>query len=629
VATTMRTLVSGIVLAAIVPFVACSASDKGSRVRGSGGDGGTSSTTGGTGAVSITGGGGNVSLDGGGTTGTGGSSGAPVVEQCPGPLDAGLAAALAAGGPVDPQMRWLYPYDKTVFPRGMTPPVFQWAPAGGAPPTAVYVRLHTQGWEYKGCFGPVNPARLQLPQDIWDQATTAANGVANPLIVELTTAVNGVVSGPIVETWAIAPATLKGVVFYNTYNSPQVQNNGAVMRMIPGQAPQPYLTQTGLAPLGPCVSCHALSAHGQHLVAETHTYPAGPYISASYPVGPTANPAQIAPLDAAGFGGVFPDGSRVMTSGSPGTTIPFPFPLGPGNLPGMEGPRLSRLFNMANGQDMAPAGWTVQHAKMPMFSPDGTKLVFNHHEASDGHSLAVMDYNAATNTFSNLVPIYSNPQLYPGWPFFTPDNKGVVFVLGDAADYVSAHPARPIVARSDLYYVDIATKQAVRLSRAGGYEGSQVYLPYPGRDERYEFFPTVSPVAAGGYFWAFFTSRRNYGNSIVTPGAEDVATKKIWVTAIDIDAPPGSDPSHPAFYLPGQEEPSGNVRAFAALEPCKDDGAQCATGIECCCGGCLDGGVCGCPVGCSKIDEKCTTAADCCEPSAACLGGFCAFIIPK
>jgi hypothetical protein len=42
--------------------------------------------------------------------------------------------------------------------------------------------------------------------------------------------------------------------------------------------------------------------------------------------------------------------------------------------------------------------------------------------------------------------------------------------------------------------------------------------------------------------------------------------KNIWVAAIDPNAPAGSDPSHPAFYLPGQEE-SGNYRPVFAPGP--------------------------------------------------------------
>jgi hypothetical protein len=182
---------------------------------------------------------------------------------------------------------------------------------------------------------------------------------------------------------------------------------------------------------------------------------------------------------------------------------------------------------------------------------------------------------------------------------------------------------------SDLWIVDVASKQSNVLSRANGFDGSTSYLPYPGRDERWEFFPTVSPVAAGGYYWLFFTSRRNYGNTVV--GAQDVAAaKQIWVSAIDIDAPAGSDPSHPAFWLPGQEPGAGNVRAFAALEPCKADGAQCSTGIDCCCGRC-EANVCGCvpPTECSKLDEKCETSSDCCDTTQRCINGFCAIVVPK
>jgi len=179
-------------------------------------------------------------------------------------------------------------------------------------------------------------------------------------------------------------------------------------------------------------------------------------------------------------------------------------------------------------------------------------------------------------------------------------------------------------------YVDVASGRAVPLARAGGFNGTASYLPYPGRDEHWEYFPTVSPVAAGGQFWLFFTSRRNYGNTIVGT-QDDVKSKKIWVSAIDIDPPAGADPSHPAFYLPGQEIDAGNVRAFAALEPCRADGQQCASGIDCCCGGCLNG-VCGCPMGCSKIDEKCTTVTDCCnhenDSSLRCINGFCGYAVP-
>jgi hypothetical protein len=347
-----------------------------------------------------------------------------------------------------------------------------------------------------------------------------------------------------------------------------------------------------------------------------------------------------------GMGAVSPDGSKVLTMGSPGDTATSGqvlFPDAPGNVPAMIGPATTKLLDTATGAEIPMTGWTVQYAKMPSFSPDGSVVAFNWHEDSDGHSLAVADFDQATNTASNIRVVYKHDTLYPGWPFITPDNKEIIFVLGNTPDYVSSYPGRVPLASSDLYIVDIATSNARPLNQANGYGSSgATYLPQPGRDEHLQFFPTISPVASGGYFWLFFTSRRTYGNRI-TQIADDAPTKKIWVSAIAID-PAGSaiqDPSAPAFYLPGQEAASGNIRAFAALEPCRVDGADCETGIDCCGGKCSNG-KCGdappvqiCneppPPPCSQIEERCNTADDCCpDPpkDIQCINGYCSVVEP-
>jgi hypothetical protein len=114
-------------------------------------------------------------------------------------------------------------------------------------------------------------------------------------------------------------------------------------------------------------------------------------------------------------------------------------------------------------------------------------------------------------------------------------------------------------------------------------------------------------------------------------------TKKIWVSAINIrtGADPIQDPSNPPFYLPGQEDASGNIRAFAALEPCHQDGDTCESGVDCCNGHCYMG-KCGVPPPpppgepppCSHTDERCATAADCCDAKATCVGHYCAVVEP-
>jgi hypothetical protein len=107
-----------------------------------------------------------------------------------------------------------------------------------------------------------------------------------------------------------------------------------------------------------------------------------------------------------------------------------------------------------------------------------------------------------------------------------------------------------------------------------------------------------------------------------------VGSKSIWVSAIDVNAAPGTDPSHPAFYLPGQELGSGNIRAFAVLAPCKGDGAGCESGLDCCGGTCTTG-KCGPPGTCAKTNDRCTPTVPCCLATDRCLGGYCGVAPPQ
>jgi hypothetical protein len=158
----------------------------------------------------------------------------------------------------------------------------------------------------------------------------------------------------------------------------------------------------------------------------------------------------------------------------------------------------------------------------------------------------------------------------------------------------------------------------------------------------------MNPIPSGGYVWVVFTSRRMYGNvATLAPSTSDprnydfrnisnYTTKKLWVAAIDLNAAPGTDPSHPAFYLPGQEIRAGNSRGFWTTEPCRADMIGCESGDECCGGYCQpsgDGGLActSTPPVCANTSEKCTTDADCCpvpEGPVACVGGYCSLSVP-
>jgi hypothetical protein len=163
-------------------------------------------------------------------------------------------------------------------------------------------------------------------------------------------------------------------------------------------------------------------------------------------------------------------------------------------------------------------------------------------------------------------------------------------------------------------------------------------------------------VLVGGYYWVFWTSTRKFGTHSTDAPADaiggeatygsvvaDAYKKRLWVSAIKPRLEAGgefatsdlTDLSSPAFYLEGQSE-TGNVRAFAALNPCKPTGQSCTTGIDCCTGFCdiKDGaamGECIAPQTCAKENERCAKDSDCCHVDAGtqplCVGGYCGSIV--
>jgi hypothetical protein len=289
---------------------------------------------------------------------------------------------------------------------------------------------------------------------------------------------------------------------------------------------------------------------------------------------------------------------------------------------------------------------------MPMFSPDGKLLAFNDFAIDAAHGLAVMDFDIPARSATNYRVVYTETDTTkrPGWPFFLPDSGGVVFTRTDGADFSGDGAGLiplPVGPWSDLYMVDVDTGANTLMARAMGFAsaadaGSDAasYLPFGVEDLHKNYFPTVSPVAAGGYFWVFFDSLRHYGNL----GLQ----RQLWGAAVTIDANGdySVDRSHPPYYLPGQELGTGNHRAFAALDPCKQDGDDCTSGIDCCGGFCHVpdappgdiavelAGTCTADVPeCSKTNERCLSDADCCAPAAdelpnSCIAGFCAYVVP-
>jgi hypothetical protein len=598
-----------------------------------------------------------------------------VVEN-PGNVDPGTQGALQGGGTADTAFKWLYPYDATVLPRDVPSPSMQFAatiPASTIAYDAAYVHVTAANLDYKGFFGPTpagQPARVQLSAAAWKTITGSAGG--GKVKVDVTKIAGGAVTGPTTETWTIAAGNLRGSIYYNSYSSALANGTGAILRLRPGS--QAELTIPTNAN-GECHVCHAVSANGTTLVAADERLNGNlPQSDTVYDLTNDAGILHTTNVSGTStsnsyyrvwdFGALTPDGTRFLRYGSVPDQGAAGEPWAP-NVRGLgesktdpttgqadNGERPSALFDSHDGSAIPAPGLDGQklHMMMPAFSPDGKHVAFNHYDTGAGKTIATMDFDPSTNTFSNLKDVVTLPTGYAGWPAFTPDSEYLFFAAGTDAEYdtVSDDTSHVPQPTSDLSIAHVPSKTMASADALNGVANGASYLPFPD-DPHLNFEPTILPVAAGGYYWVVFTSRRNYGNTVngdpyVGSGGAPSPRKKLWVAAIDIDsaehpATAARDITHPAFYLDGQELSAGNMRAFWALDPCHPQGDPCNTGDECCSGFCRqtnepDGAVvfaCVPPSGCSHESEKCTTAADCCDVNqgAECINGFCAKLGPR
>ena len=118
----------------------------------------------------------------------------------------------------DAALGWLYPYDKTVWPRGLLAPLLQWQ-SNAAGINAVYIHLTENNFEFEGYYSVTGPSQYHQPidQSAWDKATSSNSG--DNLHVEVKINGSAGVVGPITRDWTIAPGVLTGTIYYQTYAS--------------------------------------------------------------------------------------------------------------------------------------------------------------------------------------------------------------------------------------------------------------------------------------------------------------------------------------------------------------------------------------------------------------------------
>ncbi|HTQ41429.1 MAG TPA: hypothetical protein VMI75_01650 [Polyangiaceae bacterium] len=535
-----------------------------------------------------------------------------------------------------------YPYDGTVFPEGLLPPEQQWN--GGA--AGDQYSLHYTGphFDLTVYFEADPPSRMTLPVTMWNSLTSSLASL--PITVELHRLSGGTAYKSASQAWHVANANLRGDIYYWAINQGQIYKIDLASGMrspVFDSGPSTSLgTPTPLnsgSPNSPpwedngagkrCVACHSVSKDGSTLVSVFSRYSPG----STGPVGfvslATGAIADISDYTTDGiYDALSPDGAFSVVNYSDKSMGLV--------VSSTAMPAASALDGQTNLCD-------------PVFSPDGTLFALAANcDPGFGYPVEFRTSNLVVYSFSKTAPYFTNPQTVVtssgqgdaiAFPSFSPDSKFVFFQRGD---YSRAKYGTNQHGNDDLYVVP-AQAGAAPVALASANNPGNVL---PADSQHLNYAPTVNPIASGGYVWVVFTSPRDYGNEMVSPeGAPpNDATyqnhKQLWVAAVDANI--GTvDPSHPPFWLPGQDSTTANMFGYWALSPCKptmgDGGPQtCAAGFECCSGFCrdTDGGPPVCvdnPGGCHQVGEKCTTTADCCNSSGTvqCIGGVCQETMPQ
>lgn len=440
--------------------------------------------------------------------------------------DTALSALLAAGpthSGTEAGFKLLYPYEGTLFPRGLLAPLLMWSwDENDADAVRIELSTASGNYSWSGTFG--RPAiidelsrpfiRHPIPQDAWAAATESAgdglaDGTSDPLLLSLTIAHGGVVYGPLTRTLAVAPGRLSGTVYYNSYGTGLVTNfahtrNGepndfgaAVLGIRAGDTGPSLVSGYDSSDHSGCRACHTVSAQGTNLLVQGGEDERSSWWNDL--VGGEAELGQGDPdegLPNMAWAGLSPDGALALTNSVDlsrhNDTVHGAFPW-------------STLLDMTvePPQALAASGWPEQlRAALPNFSPDGRSVAFAYLGRGDGaledsffdplppdgSKLVVMDFDRGTLAFSNPRVVATGTvndaaEYRPhgaGFPSLAPGGHRVLFMdeVRGAGATNETYIATRDGARGELWWASTQSEVGHALNYANGRDHHGVsYLP--------------------------------------------------------------------------------------------------------------------------------------------------------
>lgn len=338
-----------------------------------------------------------------------------------------------------------------------------------------------------------------------------------------------------------APQDLTGGIYYWTTST------GSIMRFdfasTTQTTAQPFVTtaMTG----GTCVGCHALSRDGKKLVAEAGGQNDGRILLLDVATATPMVPFASTPKsnfeswnpDGSQFAGVWADSGNefnlMILNGNTGQIDEIVDAGGSSTNP-------------TNHPDWSPLGDRIAFANVGV--KNTLQMMYNCEIRS------VAKIGGAWKPYQVLVPRAAGINRY--YPAYAPDGKMLAFNeshcntgnTGGECDADTNPTAK-------LWVVDGInggmTTQMVRANTPGVADNGQTNLT--------NTFPKWNPFVfqrdntGGRLAWVTFASTRKYGLRN-PPGSGTL----LWMAAVDLDAPAGTDPSYAAFALPFQDITTSN-----------------------------------------------------------------------